>query len=121
MISSDVTDGNDGSGGFQSEVRSPQNSQQSKSKSSGKVEFACISVKSNKFSSYIDSGATIHVFQDPSIFVPNTLKPCSSREIALADESVVKSTHVGQVVIPFRDLELILRTYQVCHFHTLNN
>ena len=106
MISSDVTDGNDGSGGFQSEVRGPQHSQQSKSNSSGKVEFACISVKSNKLFSYIDSGATIHVFQDPSIFVPNTLKPCSSREIALADESVVKSTYVGQVVIPFRDANL---------------
>jgi hypothetical protein len=59
-------------------------------------------------SSYIDSGATAHVFHNPRVFVPGSLSICEPRSIALADKSEVCATHVGEVVLPFENANIRL-------------
>ena len=102
-----VSDGSASNGDRSS--KSENSSGQTKPKSRRNVDFACMSVKKNAFSSYIDSGATIQVFHDRSAFVPRSLKPCTSRTISLADESCVSSTHVGKVTIPLQNANLCIQ------------
>jgi hypothetical protein len=70
-----------------------------KSKKNHKVEIVgatidSISVNAPKdFTSYIDSGATSHVFFNPRAFVPGSLKACDPRMISLAGKSEIRATH----------------------------
>jgi hypothetical protein len=60
------------------------------------------------FSSYIDSGATSHVFFHPRAFVPGSLEACDTRMISLADKSEIRATHSGEVVLPFENANIRL-------------
>eukprot|EP00171_Calliarthron_tuberculosum_P002470 IDg2470t1 len=70
------------------------------SSESCKAEFVCATVKSDKnLRSYIDCGATAHVFHDPCMFVAGSLVECDS-------DSEVHSTHIGEVMLPLEHADL---------------
>jgi GAG-pre-integrase domain len=85
-----------------------------KSSKSRKIEIAGATVDRTSVnvpkdrSSYIDSGATAHVFHNPRVFVPGSLSVCESRSIALAGKSEDRATHVGEVVLPFENANIRL-------------
>lgn len=54
----------------------------------------------------VDSGATVSLFHSRSAFVPGTLAPAAPRSIVLADQRTIVANMAGDVVIPFKGVNL---------------
>ena len=58
---------------------------------------------------YADSGATVHCFYSESSFVPESIVECETRTVMLADNTSVKASFCGDVILPFDHANIRLK------------
>ena len=80
-----------------------------------KIEFAGTMIEKTTIvppkdqGTYADSGATVHCFYSESSFVPESIVECETRTVMLADNTSIKASFCGDVILPFDHADIRLK------------